>query len=191
MTSELDSLDQHDTYTWVPRPAFKQVISAGWVFKKKAASHPGGPLRAKARLVAHGNRLRNLAWEEIFAHVVKQKSLRILMAFCALEDLHIQKMDVKTAFLNGELESEVYLDPPKNVPRPVGCEEHVWLLNRSLYGLRQAPRCWNKRLHDFLLSICCRRLEFDYGTYIYGEGKNQVLIAVYADDMLIIGKYLH
>jgi hypothetical protein len=191
MTSELDSLDQHETYTWVKRPSFKQVISAGWVFKKKAALHPGGPLRAKARLVAHGNRLKNLAWEEIFAPVVKQKSLRILMSICAQENLHIHKMDVKTAFLHGELESEVFVQPPKNVPRPPGCEDHVWLLNRSLYGLRQAPRCWNKKIHDFLISVGCRRLESDYGTYVFGYGDDQVLIAIYVDDILILGRHLH
>jgi hypothetical protein len=187
MASELDSLDHHDCFSWVKRPERKQVITAGWVFKKKAALHPGGHLRAKARLVAHGNRLKDLTWEEIFAPVVKQKTLRLLMALSAQYDYHIHKMDVKTAFLHGDLESEVFIQPPKNVIRPPGLEDHVWLLHRSLYGLRQAPRCWNKKIHAFLVSLGCRRLESDWGTYVLGEGEDQILIAIYVDDLLILG----
>jgi hypothetical protein len=71
MASELDSLDHHDCSSSVKRPNKKQVITAGWVFKKKVALHLGGHLRAKSRLVAHGNRLEDLTWEEIFAPVVK------------------------------------------------------------------------------------------------------------------------
>jgi transposase InsO family protein len=184
MQDELKSIEHHDTYQWVKPPERKQVISGGWVYKAKL-DNQGHYTKAKARLVAHGNRIEELDWAAIFAPVVKQKTLRVLLSMAVQTDMKIHKMDVKTAFLHGELEEEVYLDPPKNVPRPPGGEDMVWLLRRSLYGLRQAPRCWNKRLHKFLISLGFRRLESDHGTYILGSGEEKLLLTVYVDDLLL------
>jgi hypothetical protein len=100
------------------------------------------------------------------------------------------KMDVKTAFLNGEIEAEVYLYPPQGTRIPYGQKGKVWRVKKSMYGLRQSPRKWNDRIHGFLSSMGFRRVESDYGLYVRGREESIELISVYVDNLLIAAKSL-
>jgi transposase InsO family protein len=188
--SEMDSLIHHDTYTWVKPPIGARIIHSKLVFKIKPASD-GNPIRFKVRGVACGySQTHGIDYHEVFAPVVKYKTLRLCMALAAQNDWHIHKMDVKTAFLNGDLEEDIYMRPlPGQVP-PVDKFGYVWKLNRSLYGLKQSPRCWNSLLHTYLTSEGFTRCSSDYGCYISGKGTDMTIITVYIDDLLFFTKNL-
>jgi hypothetical protein len=190
--SELESIQHHDTFTWEPLPPGKRTLRCGYVFKiKPPADH--APERFKARLVAYGNHQRpgiDFDYEEIFAPVLKYKTLRLTCALAVQHGLIVHKLDVKTAFLHGDVSEDIYLEPPAGIPVPYGKENCKWKLHRSLYGLRQSPRKWNEHIHAFLTSIGFTRLESDYGLYSRGVGATLELITVYVDDLLVAAKDL-
>jgi hypothetical protein len=99
-------------------------------------------------------------------------------------------MDVKTAFLNGDLEEDIYMQPLPGQQVPVDKEGYVWKLNRSLYGLKQSPRNWNEKLHAYITSQNFTRLDSDHGCYVKGTGADMTIITVYIDDMLFFSKDL-
>jgi hypothetical protein len=190
--SEMESIEHHETYSWETLPPGKRALRCGLILRIKPAAD-GKPERYKARLVAYGNQQRageDFIFEELFAPVVKYKTLRLICALAAQYDLHLHKMDVKTAFLNGEIEEEVYLHPPQGTRVPYGEKGKVWRVKKSLYGLRQSPRKWNDRIHAFLSSMGFRRVESDYGLYVRGRGEKLEIISVYVDDLLIAAKSL-
>ena len=106
---------------------------------------------------------------------------------CATYDLHLEQLDVKTAFLHGELEEEIYMLQPEGFAEN-GKENLVCRLNKSLYGLKQAPRCWYKRFDSFIVGLGYNRLSSDHCTYYKGfEGKDFIILLLYVDDMLVVG----
>ena len=186
--SEMESIDHHETYAWEPLPPGKNLVTGRFVFKKKPA-RDGKPVRYKVRGVARGfSQKYGSDYNEIFAPVVKYKTLRLACGIAAKYDMHMHKMDVKTAFLNSNLEEEIFMQPLPGCIPPVGKEGCVWRLHRSLYGLKQSPRCWNTLLHEYLISEGFTRLVSDYGTYRRGRGKGLTLITVYVDDLLILNR---
>jgi hypothetical protein len=190
--SELDSIQHHDTYSWEPLPKGKTTLKCGYVFKIKPAID-GNPERFKARLVAYGNHQKageDFEYEDIFAPVLKYKTLRLTCALAVEHDLLIHKLDVKTAFLNGSITEEIFLEPPPGVKAPYGRENCKWKLHRSLYGLRQSPRRWNDHIHAFLVSMGFTRLESDYGVYVKWTGDDLEIVTVYVDDLLVAAKRL-
>ena len=105
--------------------------------------------------------------------------------------MHIHKMDVKTTFLNGKLEEDIYMKPLPGCKPPLGKENCVWKLLKALYGLDQSPRCWNTLLHEYLISEGFTKFISDYGTYRRGKGKGQTLVTIYVDDLLIVNRNLN
>lgn len=108
--------------------------------------------RYKARLCAKGfNQQQGIDYEEIFSPTARYDTIRVLLSIAARDDLQIMQFDVKTAFLHGDLQEEIYMEIPEGVTvkneenRPLACR-----LNKSLYGLKQAPRCWNRKLNSCL-----------------------------------------
>ena len=137
MGEEMNSLLKNGTWTLVDKPADKKVIGCRWLFKLK----PGIPgvegQRFKARLVARGfTQKEGIDYQEIFAPVVKHISICILMSVVVNLDLELEQMDVKTAFLHGDLEEELYMEQPEGFESP-NEKEKVCLLKKSLYGLKQ------------------------------------------------------
>ena len=136
MQEELDSIKASNTYTLVPLPAGRQTIGCKWVFKIKR--HADGSIdRFKARLVAKGySQQYGLDFTETFAPVVRFSSLRAILAIAAAADYDIHQMDVKTAFLNGDLAEDIYMEQPDGYCAAGSEANHVWKLNKSLYGLK-------------------------------------------------------
>jgi hypothetical protein len=113
MREEYDSLMTNNTWTLVPLPAGRKPVSCKWVFKIKQGAN-GEVERYKARLVARGfTQTYGVDYNETFAPVTKFASIRYILALAALEDMEIHQMDVKTAFFNGELEEEIYIEQPQ------------------------------------------------------------------------------
>ncbi|GJU41993.1 retrotransposon protein, putative, unclassified [Tanacetum coccineum] len=125
------------------------VITLKWIYKVKL-DEQGGILKNKARLVAHGYyQEEGIDFEESFAPVVRLEAIRIFLAFSALMNMVVYQMDVKTAFLNGNLQEQVYVSQPDSFVDPDN-PNHVYKLKKALYGLKQAPRAWYDMLSSFL-----------------------------------------
>ena len=132
------------------------------------------------------SQIEGIDFNETYAPVAKFVSIRVLLALGAIHDWEIHQMDVKTAFLYGELEEEVYMDQPEGYIVE-GQEDLVCKLDKSLYGLKQAPRVWNDKLDSVLQGASFKRISSDFSIYIRGEGSDHVIVAVYVDDLIIEG----
>jgi hypothetical protein len=187
MQEEQNSLDTHEVMEYVPRPHGHKVIPVHWIFSVKMDAH-GNVLRFKARLVAQGCRqIPGVDVMEVFAPTSSYGARRTLLAVAAREGYEIHQVDVKTAFLNGELEEEVYVTQPPGFEN--GDRNTVCRLKKALYGLKQAPRAWHKTLNDKLEVMGYVVCKSDAGVYVRcceDGGKSYVLI--YVDDLLIVSK---
>jgi hypothetical protein len=188
MRSEYNSLLKNNTWELVPPPENKNVIGSKWVYKVKRNAD-GSVERFKARLVAQGYaQSQGIDYEEVFAPVARYNSIRTLLAVANVCNWDIHQMDVKTAFLQGELEEEIYLKQPDGFvdqDRP----DHVCKLRKSIYGLKQAARCWNNSIDGYLQANGYKKTTADPCIYIKSvvseNGKvDFVIIAIYVDDML-------
>jgi len=122
----------------------------------------------------------------VFAPVARLESVRLLLAIVAHFSWGVHHMDVKSAFLNGELQEEVYVQQPPGFVD----DKHkykVFQLRKALYGLRQAPRAWNQKLDAELLSLGFTRCVDEHGMYTHGEGGGRLIVGVYVDDLIITG----
>jgi Reverse transcriptase (RNA-dependent DNA polymerase) len=116
------------------------------------------------------------------------ETVRLLIALAAQEGWRLHHMNVKSAFLNGELEEEVYVRQPPGFEEK-GSEHKVLKLHKALYGLKQAPRAWNSKLDSTMMSIGFERSSFEHAIYKRGKGENRLLVGVYVDDLVITGNY--
>jgi hypothetical protein len=182
---EYDSILTNNTWTLVPLPAGRKPISCKWVFKIKQGTN-GEVERYKARLVARGfTQTYGVDYNKTFALVTKFTSIHCILALAALEDMEIHQMDVKIAFLNGELEEEIYMEQPQGIVHQGG-EHLVCKLQKSLYGLKQSPRAWNQKLDAFLKSIEFMKSEADPRVYVAQVGDVKFFIVVYVDDLILV-----
>jgi hypothetical protein len=150
MQEELNNFKRKEVWTLVPRPK-QNVVGTKWVFRNKQDEH-GVVTRNKARLVAKGNaQVAGLDFEETFAPVARLESIRILLAYDAHHSFKLFQMDVKSAFLNGPIKEEVYMEQPPGF-EDERYPDHVCKLSKAHYGLKQAPRAWYECLRDFLIA---------------------------------------
>ena len=141
--------------------------------------------RYKARLVARGfSQKYGIDYEETFAPVVRFASIRALLAYAVQNDMLIHQMDVVTAFLNGTLEEEIYMSQPDGYIKS-GEEHLVCRLKKSIYGLKQSPRCWNQAFSEYLKSIDFAQSGADPCVYIKTTNPIAIL-AVYVDDLALL-----
>ena len=183
---EMDALNKNKTWELVDLPPNRKAVKSKWVFKLKADG------RYRARLVAKGfTQIPGVDFDETFSPVARFESLRMLLALAALEDWHIHQMDVKSAFLNGVLDEEIYMEQPQGFIT-TGAETKVCRLSKAIYGLKQASRQWNLQLHGSLTGLGFKRLCADAGIYVnhQQEGDGPLFVIVYVDDMTILGKSL-
>ncbi|GJS22233.1 retrovirus-related pol polyprotein from transposon TNT 1-94 [Tanacetum coccineum] len=151
MQEELHEFERLRVWELVPRPDKVMVITLKWIYKVKL-DELRGILKKKSRLVARGYRQEErINFEESFAPVARLEAIRIFLAFVAHMNMVVYQMDVKTAFLNGNLREEVYVSQPDGFVDPDN-PNHVYKLKKALYGLKQAPRAWYDMLSSFLIS---------------------------------------
>ncbi|KAJ9538383.1 hypothetical protein OSB04_031116 [Centaurea solstitialis] len=184
MQEELCALPKAQTWDPIPLPPGKRPIGSKWVFKIKTKSD-GSIDRYKARLVAKGfNQEYGIDFEETFAPVARVTSVRSLLAIAATKHWPLFQMDVKNAFLNGDLSEEVYMTPPPGVSLPTG---HVCRLRKALYGLKQAPRAWFEKFSKTVLSLGFSASNYDSGLFTRTTDSGSILLLLYVDDMIITG----
>src|SRR5882757_2940973 len=183
---EIDALHKNDTWELTKLPPSRKTIKSKWVFKLKADGH------YRARLVAKGfMQIPGIDYDETFSPVARFESLWLLLALAALEDWEIQQMDVKSAFLNGVLDEEIYMEQPIGFITP-GTETKVCRLKRAIYGLKQASRTWNLQFHGFLTGISYMQTHANAGVYVKHQrgGDGPIIVILYIDDITILGSSL-
>jgi hypothetical protein len=136
---------------------------------------------AKGYVQRHG-----VDYDEVFAPVARLESVRLLLALAAGSGWGVHHMDVKSAFLNGELQEEVYAAQPPGFA--VKGQEHLVLrLDKALYGLKQAPRAWNAKLDTSLQQLGFTRCASEHAVYGRGTSSSRLLVGIYVDDLIITG----
>ena len=184
MQDEHKSLLDNKTWELVDLPKGRKAIDTKWVLKKKLNAS-GQVERYKARLVAKGFRqIPGRDYHETFAPVAKMASFKVLLALSGTFKLKLEHLDVKTAFLQGDLEETIYMKQPRYFEK-AGEEHKVCQLKKSLYGLKQSPRCWNKKLHQTLQSCGLQRTNADHCMYVLRRGGDVAILVIWVDDMVL------
>ncbi|GJV60235.1 retrovirus-related pol polyprotein from transposon TNT 1-94 [Tanacetum coccineum] len=174
MQDKIHKFDRLQVWELVPQPDCVMIIALKWIYKVKLDEY-GDVLKNKARLVAKGYRQEEgIDFEESFAPVARIEAIRIFIANVASKNMTIYQMDIKTAFLNGELKEEVYVSQPEGFVDP-DHPTHVYRLKKALYGLKQAPRAWYDTLSRFLLDNKFSKGVVDSTLFTQKTGKHILL----------------
>ena len=181
MQEEVESLVTNGTWTLVDLPSNAHALGGKWVFKIKRGPQ-GEVARYKARWVVRGFEQREgIDFNETFASVVKPISYKAIFALAAALDWELEQMDVKTAFLYGNVEETIYVTQPTGFES--GGKRKVCKLKKALYGLKQSPRVWYNTLAAFLAELGFKPIAADYS--VFSDGTN--IVAIYVDDILLTG----
>ena len=184
--SEIDSILQNHTWELVDLPPGSKPLGYKWIFKRKMKTD-GTIDKYKARLVIKGYKQKEgLDYFDTYSPVTRITSIRMVLAIAALRNLEIHQMDVKTAFLNGDLDEEIYMEQPEGFVAP-GREKKVCKLVKSLYGLKQAPKQWHQKFDSVVLDNGFKINECDKCIYVKNTVNGYVILCLYVDDMLIVG----
>ena len=183
---EVDALWANKTWVLVDLPPGKKLTETQMLCERKRG--PDGKVdRYKGRLVARGDTQTHYGdYFDVWAPVARYATLRALLAHCAADGLVIAQLDVETAFLNEELDEEIYIRQPQGYER--GDTAKVCLLKKALYGLKQAARAWIKKLEAVLITAGFRPTDADPCLYVGTVGGDKVFILVYVDDLLVAAK---
>ena len=183
VADEVKSLIDLGTWEVVPPPKdyYKAPRTCAFIFKKK---YTGATTKFKARLVAHGNKQKyGMDYWETYAPVSSSRAIRTLLAIAASKKMTIHQLDIDTAFLNADLQEEIYMSPPDGIPNiPNG---HLLRLKKSIYGLKQSPRNFNINLNKHIESMGFKRCVSDTCIYLKTVNDKDVYISVYVDDIII------
>jgi hypothetical protein len=186
MHDELQALDENKTWSIVPLPTGKKVVGSRWIYKIKFHSD-GSIERHKARLVARGfTQTFGVDYKETFAPVAKMNTVRVLLSVAINCGWSLYQMDVKNAFLHGDLEEDVYM----RIPPGHGREKEqgmVCKLHKALYGLKQSPRAWYSKLSSVLIASGFKRSHADSSLFVRTGNVGRLIVLVYVDDLIITG----
>lgn len=186
---EIFSIEKNKTWDLVDLPAGMKPIGLKWVFKVNRNAD-GSINKFKARLVAKGYVQRHgVDYDEVFAPVARIETIRLIIGLAASKGWEIHHLDVKTAFLHGDLKEEVYVSQPQGFIVK-GQENKVYRLKKALYGLRQAPRAWNVKLNHILRGLKFLRCSKEPSLYRKEVSNELLVVVVYVDDLLVTGSSL-
>ncbi|GJU36534.1 putative ribonuclease H-like domain-containing protein [Tanacetum coccineum] len=183
MQEELLQFKIQKVWVLVDLPYGKKAIGTKWVYRNKKDER-GVVVRNKARLVAQGHRQEEgIDYDEVFAPVARIEAIRIFLAFASYMGFIVYQMDVKSAFLYGKIDEEVYVSQPPGFLDPK-YPQKVYKVVKALYGLHQAPRAWYATLSTFLLKNGYRRGTIDKTLFIKKDKHDIILVQVYVDDII-------
>ncbi|CAI7765442.1 unnamed protein product [Closterium sp. NIES-54] len=178
---EFQSHMENETWTLTNLPPGRKALDCAWVLRVKTDAE-GRLERRKTRLVIKGFQQREgIDFQEVFAPVAKAPTLRLLLAAVAICGWKVEQMDVKTAFLYGVVDDEIYMKQLEGYDDGSG---RVCKLNNAIYGLKQAPRCWYARLVEALEALGFKVSGCDESLFMT-EGEEKVFLLVYVDDILL------
>jgi hypothetical protein len=182
MDEEIASIVRNQTF-----PNGREVIGLKWIYKTKF-NEDGSIQKHKARLVAKGYAQQpGVDFHETFAPVVRMETIRTILALAAQMELQVFQLDVNSAFLNGDLEEEVYVEQPKGYVKK-GKEDQVYRLRKALYGLKQALRAWNSKIDSYFRQNGFHRSKCEPSLYVKHDGIGDFLVVcLYVDDLIYMG----
>jgi hypothetical protein len=182
MQEELNNFTRNEIWHLVPRPN-QNVVGTKWVFRNKQDEH-SVVTRNKARLVAKGySQVEGLDFGKTYAPVARLESIRILLAYATYHGFKLYQMDVKSAFLNGPIKEEVYVEQPPDF-EDSEYPNDVYKLSKALYGLKQAPRAWCECLRDFLITNGFKVGKVDLTLFTKTIEKDLFVCQIYVDDII-------
>ncbi|UYV77601.1 hypothetical protein LAZ67_15001684 [Cordylochernes scorpioides] len=183
MNEELNSLEKNNVWELTPLPKDKKIIGCKWTYKQKLNSK-GEIERYKARLVAEGfNQKYGRDYEETFAPIVKHSTIRAFLAASVYKGMQVNHLDVKTAFLHGDLDKELYMELPEGLHTKQTNE--VCKLKKAIYGLKQAGRSWNTKIASTLIKNNFKQSIVDPCLFTKNEENHSIYLILYVDDMLL------
>ncbi|GJV49986.1 retrotransposon protein, putative, ty1-copia subclass [Tanacetum coccineum] len=189
MNAEMQSMIDNMVWVLVDLPPNCKTVGSKWLFKIKT-DMDGNVHTYKARLVAKGyTQLYGVDYEETFSPVADIRAIRILISIAAFYDYEIWQMDVKTAFLNGHLDEDIYMVQPEGFVDPKHPRK-VCKLQRSIYGLKQASRSWNKRFDEEIKRFGFTQNLDEPCVYQKASGSNVTFLILYVDDIIIMGNHI-
>ncbi|KAL0541072.1 hypothetical protein IC582_021103 [Cucumis melo] len=189
MKEEMTTIEKNGTWKMVDLPKGKNAIDLKWVYKTKFAAD-GSLEKHKARLVAKGHAQQHgINFEETFSPVARFETVRVVLALAAQQQWSVYQFDVKSDFLNEELEEEVYVEQPKGFVKK-DSEEKVYKLTKALYGLKQAPRTWYSKINGNFQQNRFKRSANEPTLYVKKGGKNDfIVVCLYVDDIIYTSSY--
>ncbi|KAK4399803.1 Retrovirus-related Pol polyprotein from transposon RE2 [Sesamum angolense] len=186
MEEEIKMIEKNNTWELADRPKDKEVIGVKWIYKTKLNAD-GSIQKHKARLITKGySQLPGIDYTETFAPVAHLDTIRGLIAIAANRKWKIYQMDVKSAFLNGYIDEEIYVEQPQGFIAK-GSEEKALRLKKALYGLKQAPRAWYSRIDKYFMDRGFRRSLSEPTLYIKSQGNDTLIVSLYVDDLIYTG----
>lgn len=187
MAEEIASIEKNHTWELTDLPEGQKSIGVKWVYKTKL-KEDGEVDKFKARLVAKGYKQEfGVDYKEVFAPVARLDTIRLVIALAAQKSWPIFQLDVKSAFLHGDLEEQVFVNQPPGFIKS-GSEHKVYKLRKALYGLKQAPRAWYGRINSYFLKEGFVKCPYEHTLYIKNEVGGKMLVAcLYVDDLIFTG----
>ena len=186
LREEMEAVEKNSTWELVKPFEKCRPIGVKWIYKIKRNS-TREITRYKARLVAKGySKKRGIDYDEVFSPVARAEFIQIVIALAAQFKWNLHHLDVKSAFLNGKIEEEIYVDQPAGFIKE-GKEDYVLKLKKALYGLKQAPRACNCKLDNTLKSMDFIKCVNDQAVYTSSSKEHRLLLGFYVDDLIITG----
>ena len=185
MEAELEMINKNETWELVSRPENKKVIGVKWVYRTKYNTD-GSLNKHKARLVVKGySQQYGVDFLETFAPVARLDTIKLLFALAAQKQWRVHQLDVKSAFLNGFLKEEIFIEQPEGF-EVAGHEDKVYKLRKALYGLKQAPRAWYDRVDAYLTKLGFVKSLSEPTLYVKSsEHETLLIVSLYVDDLLV------
>lgn len=187
MDNEIAAIEKNSTWELTDLPAEARTIEVKWIFKTKL-NEKGEVEKYKARLVEKGySQRKGVDYTEVFAPVARWDTIRMVIALAAQKGWNIYQLDVKSAFLHGELSEAVFVEQPQGYVRN-GEETKVYRLKKALYGLKQAPRAWYSRIEAYFINEGFERCPYEHTLFVkLSEGGNILIVCLYVDDLIFTG----
>ena len=178
---------KNDVWDIVPKPENKSVVSSQWIYKIKHATD-GSIVKYRKLFVARGfSQKEGIDYEETFSPVARYTSIKTIMALASMMKWDLHQIGVKTSFLNGVIEEEVYIEQPQGF-EVEDRVTHVCKLKNALYGLKQAPRAWYGRIASFLTSLGFTKSKVDPNLYMKIMDDEPIILLLYVDYIFLTGK---
>lgn len=188
MDLEIEAIKKNETWQLTTLPKGAKKIGVKWVFKTKLNEN-GEVDKFKARLVAKGYaQQQGIDYHEVFVPVARWDTIRMVLALAAQKGWCVYQLDVKSAFLHGELTEDVYVEQPLGYVRK-GEEEKVYKLKKALYGLKQASRAWYSKIEAYFVKEGFERCNYEHTLFVKTEkgGKSILIVSLYVDDLIFTG----
>lgn len=187
MDAEIEAIERNNTWELIEMPPEGKVIGVKWIYKTKL-NEKGEVDKYKARLVAKGySQQYGIDYAEVFAPVARLDTVRVILSLAARNGWTVYQLDVKSAFLHGELNEEVFIAQPPGYEQK-GHEHKVYKLKKALYGLKQAPRAWYSRIESYFMKEGFEKCPHEHTLFVKRmDGGKMLIVCLYVDDLIFTG----